>query len=61
MTEEFSTSKHNLACDLAHELFLPSYALVLEDAEPERLYSALEEKGYHWTGTAWEARGAAQS
>jgi hypothetical protein len=51
---ERDTEKYALACDLAHELFLPSYALVLEDAEPERLYGELHAKGYQWTGTAWD-------
>ncbi len=53
-TEGRGSPKHNLGCDLAHELFLPSQALTLEDAEPERLYAALEGKGYVWTGDAWK-------
>jgi hypothetical protein len=52
--DERSTARHMLACDLAHELFLPSHALTLEDAAPERLYAALAEKGYVWTGNAWK-------
>jgi hypothetical protein len=50
----FTEARHVLACDLAHELFLPSHALTLEDAAPERLYAALAEKGYVWTGDAWK-------
>jgi hypothetical protein len=58
--EERSTARYMLACDLAHELFLPSHALTLEDAAPERLYAALAEKGYHWTGDAWKPEAASQ-
>jgi broad-specificity NMP kinase len=57
MTEdERTTEKYTQACDLAHEVFLPSYALVLEDAAPRRLYSELEARGYTWTGSTWEPR-----
>jgi hypothetical protein len=55
MSTENETRKHDLACDLAHELFFPSHALLLEDAPPERLYSELEAKGYTWTGSEWKA------
>jgi hypothetical protein len=55
-TEE--EQKHQLACDLAHELFLPSHALTLEDAAPEQLYAALAEKGYTWNGQTWEPTNA---
>jgi hypothetical protein len=57
MTHE-DQQKYDLACDLAHELFLPSHALTLEQAPPERLYAALEEKGYAWDGQAWQPRTA---
>jgi hypothetical protein len=51
--------KHDLACDLAHELFISSRALVLEDAEPAYLYAELEAHGYTWDGFAWvQARDA---
>ncbi len=52
--DEKESRKHDLAIDLAHEVFLPSYALTLEDAEPRRLYDALADKGYVWTGDAWK-------
>jgi hypothetical protein len=55
MTHE-DQQKYDLAYDLAHELFLPSHALTLEQAPPERLYAALEEKGYTWDGQAWQPR-----
>lgn len=54
--DERSTDKYQRACDLAAEVFLPSYALTLEDAAPKRLYEALEDKGYVWTGEAWQPK-----
>jgi hypothetical protein len=54
--DETTTDKYLQACDLAEEVFLPSYALVLQDADPQRLYRELESKGYVWNGTAWEQR-----
>ncbi len=56
MSDQPAADKHSLACDLAHELFLPSYALVLEDGQPEHLYAMLEEKGYSWTGSEWRRK-----
>lgn len=56
MSDERATEKYRLACDLAEEVFLPSYALTLLDATPKRLYEALEEKGYSWTGTEWKQK-----
>ncbi len=53
MTSE-EEQKYNLACDLAHEIFLPSHALTLEQVPPERLYAAITEKGYTWNGQAWQ-------
>jgi hypothetical protein len=57
MTNE-EEQKYNLACDLAHELFLPSHALTLEQAPPERLYAVLKEKGYTWNGQEWQSDAA---
>jgi hypothetical protein len=52
-SDERATPKYTAACDLAEEIFLPSHAMTLTDAEPARLYRALEDKGYHWGGSAW--------
>ncbi len=56
-TDEQASEKYQRACDLAHEIFLPSHALTLEGAAPERLYAALRDKVYSWVDGEWKATG----